>query len=129
MEECKTLSYVLFFYLLLVKHAVADLWLQSRLNNPKYGDKKNLTDRKLWIHSLDHAAGTAVITLLFAGLWWAIIAALLDFVLHSVIDWTKRVYTLDRKITTKQNLFWKIQAVDQILHYTTYLIIILLVIN
>ena len=123
------MSYVLFFYLLLVKHAVADLWLQSRLNNPKYGDKKNLTDRKLWIHSLDHAAGTAVITLLFAGLWWAIIAALLDFVLHSVIDWTKRVYTLDRKITTKQNLFWKIQAVDQILHYTTYLIIILLVIN
>jgi len=120
------LSYVLFFYLLLVKHAVADLWLQSRLNNPKYGDKKNLTDRKLWIHSLDHAAGTAVITLLFAGLWWAIIAALLDFVLHSVIDWTKRVYTLDRKITTKQNLFWKIQAVDQILHYTTYLIIVLL---
>jgi len=126
LEECKTLSYVLFFYLLLVKHAVADLWLQSRLNNPKYGDKKNLTDRKLWIHSLDHAAGTAVITLLFAGLWWAIIAALLDFVLHSVIDWTKRVYTLDRKITTKQNLFWKIQAVDQILHYTTYLIIVLL---
>jgi len=120
------LSYVLFFYLLLVKHAVADLWLQSRLNNPKYGDKKNLTDRKLWIHSLDHTAGTAVITLLFAGLWWAIIAALLDFVLHSVIDWTKRVYTLDRKITTKQNLFWKIQAVDQILHYTTYLIIVLL---
>jgi len=126
LEECKTLSYVLFFYLLLVKHAVADLWLQSRLNNPKYGDKKNLTDRKLWIHSLDHAALTAVITLLFAGLWWAIIAALLDFVLHSVIDWTKRVYTLDRKITTKQNLFWKIQAVDQILHYTTYLIIVLL---
>lgn len=120
------MSYVLFFYLLLVKHAVADLWLQSRLNNPKYGDKKNLTDRKLWIHSLDHAALTAVITLLFAGLWWAIIAALLDFVLHSVIDWTKRVYTLDRKITTKQNLFWKIQAVDQILHYTTYLIIVLL---
>jgi len=123
------LSYVLFFYLLLVKHAVADLWLQSRLNNPKYGDKKNLIDRKLWIHSLDHAVPTAVITLLFAGLWWAIIAALLDFVLHSVIDWIKRVYTLDRKITTKQNLFWKIQAVDQILHYTTYLIIILLVIN
>ena len=120
------MSYVLFFYLLLVKHAVADLWLQSRLNNPKYGDKKNLTDRKLWIHSLDHAALTAVITLLFAGLWWAIIAALLDFVLHSVIDWTKRVYTLDRKITTKQKLFWKIQAVDQILHYTTYLIIVLL---
>jgi len=120
------LSYVLFFYLLLVKHAVADLWLQSRLNNPKYGDKKNLTDRKLWIHSLDHAALTAVITLLFAGLWWAIIIAVLDFVLHSVIDWIKRVYTLDRKITTKQNLFWKIQAVDQILHYTTYLAIVLL---
>ena len=126
MEKCKTLSYILFFYLLLVKHAVADLWLQSRLDSSKYGDKKNLTDRRLWVHSLDHAALTAVITLLFAGLWWAIIIAVLDFVLHSVIDWTKRVYILDRKITTKQNLFWKIQAVDQILHYTTYLIIVLL---
>jgi len=120
------LSYILFFYLLLVKHAVADLWLQSRLDSSKYGDKKNLTDRRLWVHSLDHAALTAVITLLFAGLWWAIIAAMLDFVLHSVIDWIKRVYILDKKITTKQNLFWKIQAVDQILHYTTYLVIVLL---
>lgn len=120
------MSYILFFYLLLVKHAVADLWLQSRLDSSKYGDKKNLTDRRLWVHSLDHAALTAVITLLFAGLWWAIIAAMLDFVLHSVIDWIKRVYILDKKITTKQNLFWKIQAVDQILHYTTYLVIVLL---
>lgn len=121
------MSYILFFYLLLVKHAVADLWLQSRLNNPKYGDKKNLTDRKLWIHSLDHAALSAVITLLFAGLWWAIIIAVLDFVLHSVIDWTKRVYTLDRKITTKQNLFWKIQSVDQILHYSCYFLYALII--
>ena len=69
----------IYFFLLLLKHSFADLWVQGRFGS-KYGDKKNLTDLKLWVHSLDHAILTAVITLLFAGLWWAIIIAVLDFV-------------------------------------------------
>ena len=48
--------------MLLVKHAIADLALQSRLNRPGNGDKKNLTDKKLWLHSLDHAGLTALVS-------------------------------------------------------------------
>lgn len=120
------MTITLYLFLLLIKHSVADLWLQSRFTN-KYGDKKNLTDLKLWVHSLDHAALTAVITLLFAGLWWAIIIAVLDFVLHSVIDYVKRIYTLRNNITIKQHMYWKIQSVDQILHYSCYFLYALMI--
>lgn len=116
----------IYFFLLLLKHSFADLWLQGRFGS-KYGDKKNLTDLKLWVHSLDHAALTAVITLLFAGLWWAIIIAVLDFVLHSVIDYVKRIYILRNNITIKHYLYWKIQSVDQALHYTCYFVYALII--
>ena len=121
------MTLAIYFYLLLVKHAIADLWLQSRLNQTKYGDKLKLTSPKLWLHSLDHAVLTAVITLLFAGLWWAIVIAVLDFVLHSLIDYVKRVYTVRKNITTKQNLFWKIQAIDQLAHFSCYFIYVLII--
>lgn len=116
----------IYFFLLLLKHSFADLWLQGRFGS-KYGDKKNLTDLKLWVHSLDHAALTAVITLLFAGLWWVIIIAVLDFVLHSVIDYVKRIYILRNNITIKHYLYWKIQSVDQALHYTCYFVYALII--
>ena len=118
----------LYFYLLLVKHAIADLWLQSRFNQTKYGDKQKLTTPKLWLHSLDHAVLTAGVTLIFAGLYWALIIAVVDFVLHSIIDYAKRVYTVRKNITTKQNLYWKIQAIDQIAHFSCYLLYVLMIV-
>ena len=57
----------LFLFLLLVKHSICDLALQSRFVN-KQGDKKNLTDLKGYLHAGDHAIGTFVVALLFAGL-------------------------------------------------------------
>ena len=115
-----------YFFLLLLKHSFADLWLQGRFGS-KYGDKKNLTDLKLWVHSLDHAILTAAITLFFAGFYTAIIVFVLDFVLHSVIDYVKRVYVLRNNITQKQYLYWKIQSIDQSLHYTCYFVYALIV--
>ena len=98
----------LYFYLLLVKHAIADLWLQSRFNGkPKYGEKEQLLKPKLYLHSLDHAVLTALVTLIFAGLYWAIIIAILDFVLHSIIDYVKRIYTLKTKLMKKIGLYSK----------------------
>ena len=119
----------LYFYLLLVKHAIADLWLQSRFNNkPKYGEKEHLMKPKLWLHSLDHAVLTAIVTLIFAGLYWALIIAVLDFVLHSIIDYVKRIYTLRTNLNTNQNKFWKVQAIDQIAHFSCYLLYVLMII-
>ncbi len=111
----------LYLFALLFKHSIADLWFQSRLNNPKYGDKARLRDPKLWLHSLDHAGLSAIITLFFAGFYVAIIIFVLDFVLHSLIDYSKRIYVLRKKITMKSRTFWKIQSIDQIAHYTCYL--------
>ena len=119
----------LYFYLLLVKHAIADLWLQSRFNSkPKYGEKEQLMKPKLWLHSLDHAVLTAIVTLIFAGLYWALIIAVLDFVLHSIIDYVKRIYTLRTNLNTNQNKFWKVQAIDQIAHFSCYLLYVLMII-
>ena len=118
----------LYFYLLLVKQAIADLWLQSRFNGKKnYGEKENLLKPKLYLHSLDHAGLTALVTLIFAGVYWAIIIAILDFVLHSIIDYTKRIYTLKAKLTTNSNKFWKVQAIDQIAHFSCYMLYVLMV--
>ena len=118
----------LYFYLLLVKHAIADLWLQSRFNNKKhYGEKENLLKPKLYLHSLDHAGLTAFVTLIFAGIYWAIIIAILDFVLHSVIDYVKRIYTLKTKLNINSSKFWKVQAIDQIAHFSCYILYVLMV--
>jgi len=106
--------------MLLVKHAIADLALQSRFNKPHYGDKKNLTDKKLWLHCLDHAGLTAIVCLFFVGLIPALLVGLVDFVLHAVIDYVKRIYTLKQKIRQDSDKFWQIQSIDQIVHYSCY---------
>jgi len=118
----------LYFYLLLIKHAIADLWLQSRFNGKKHlGEKEQLLKLKLWLHSLDHAVLTAGVTLIFAGLYWAIIICILDFVLHSIIDYAKRIYTLQTNINPNQDKFWKVQALDQIAHFSCYMLYVLMV--
>ena len=118
----------LFLFLLLVKHAIADLALQGRLNKSSYGDKKNLTDKKLWIHGLDHGALTALVCLLFVGLIPALIIGIIDLLLHSAIDYTKRRYTLKKKIGMDSAKFWQIQAIDQIAHYTCYFLYVIIMV-
>jgi hypothetical protein len=119
---------IIYFYLLLVKHAIADLWLQGRFNSKKhYGEKENLLKPKLYLHSLDHAVLTLVVTLIFAGIYWALIIALLDFVLHSIIDYVKRIYTLKYNITQNQSKFWKVQSLDQIAHFSCYMLYVFMV--
>ena len=79
-----TAAYVLF--LLVVKHAVADLILQSRLTT---GDKADLTSPKGYRHALDHALCTLLVCIFFAPIPWALGIAVLDFVLHFIIDFSK----------------------------------------
>lgn len=76
---------------------------------------------------MDHAVLTALVTLIFAGLYWAIIIAILDFVLHSIIDYVKRIYTLKTKLNHNSNKFWKVQALDQIAHFSCYLLYVIMV--
>lgn len=121
-------TFSILLFLLFIKHAIADLALQGRLAKPKYGDKKNLTDKKLWIHSLDHAGLTALVCIIFVGLIPALLIGLLDFVLHAMIDYVKRVYTLKKKIGMDSDRFWQIQSIDQIAHYCCYFLYVIIII-
>ena len=52
--------------------------------------------------------------------------ALLDYVLHFIIDYIKTRIIKRYKWTTDQKAYWVTQAIDQILHYTCYLSYILI---
>ena len=118
---------VIFLFLLLIKHSICDLALQSRFVNQQ-GDKKNLTDLKGYLHAGDHAIGTFVVALLFAGILPALGIAIADFVLHFIIDYTKRRYTLAKSIKQSNSKFWVIQSIDQIAHYSCYFVFVIILI-
>lgn len=116
---------LIFLYLLTVKHAIADLWLQSRLVNR--GTKTDLLTPRLWIHCLDHAVLTFFIALVFVGILNALWLSLLDFVVHFAIDYGKSIYQKYKGVGYGSKKYWLYASIDQILHFTTYLIIVLLV--
>lgn len=124
MENQQEMSTTLLF-LLLLKHSICDLALQGRFTS-KQGDKKNLTDIKGYLHAGDHAIGTFLVALLFVGLLPALGIAIADFILHFVIDYIKRRYTL--KIKQSDKKYWVIQSIDQIAHYCCYFIYVLILI-
>ena len=106
-------------FLLMVKHAVADLYVQSArpiINKaPYFGGL---------IHAWDHALLTFAVVVFPAGLQWALIAAIVDFVLHWHIDWAKTNIAHYMKWQRTDTKFWKFQALDQICHYSTYFLIV-----
>lgn len=116
---------LIFFFLLVCKHAIADLWLQARLVNK--GSKADLRTPRLWIHCLDHAVLTFFVALVIVGIKGAMLAFALDFVLHFIIDHTKRVLQNKYNVKDQSKKYWQWAAIDQVLHFTTYLIIVLLV--
>ena len=115
----------LFLFLLLIKHSICDLALQSRFTKLK-GDKKNLTDLKGYLHAGDHAIGTFIVSILFVGFIPALGVAIADFVLHFIIDYIKRRYTLNIKQSNSK--YWVIQSIDQIAHYSCYFMFVFLLI-
>ena len=114
-----------FFFLLTVKHAIADLFLQAELTDAKHGTKTQLTKPRLWIHCLHHAVLTFFVALLLVGIGKALWLALLDFVLHFIIDYTKHWIAERNGVAHRNKKYWKYATIDQIAHYTTYFILVL----
>ena len=113
-----------FLYLLVVKHAIADLALQSLI---KGGDKLDLRSWKGYRHALDHAALTLLVASWFIPPQAAVMLAALDFALHFWIDYTKSLYVRRKAITMDNQRFWPLQSLDQIAHFTCYLLYTFLV--
>lgn len=77
-------------------------------------------------HSGIHAAGTLLITLIFAPfLWWL---AIVDFFVHGLVDRIKAVLTDKMGWTDKDKIFWVALGIDQEAHNLTHLAYIILII-
>jgi hypothetical protein len=109
--------------LLVIKHGIADLWLQS-FHTKSY--KIN------WLgghrHYLEHSVLTLLIASWFLPLQYAVVACLLDYCCHWHVDWAKH-HLLKRTqwtFETAPKFFFFVQSIDQILHYLTYWLIVIL---
>ena len=113
---------------LLVKHAIADLFIQS-FRKPT--NKSNWFDRGLQLHSLDHSILTLIVLLLIAPVPYhvCLVLAVCDHLLHSLIDWIKTNVVRHFSIGRDGPLFWRIQSLDQIAHYLTYALIVVVVVQ
>tara|TARA_B100001057_G_scaffold435739_1_gene466286 strand:+ start:341 stop:712 length:372 start_codon:yes stop_codon:yes gene_type:complete len=112
-------------FALLVKHALADLFLQS-FRPP--GNKAPLFSKSNMLHSGDHGILTMFVFILFGYTYiWSIILGFIDFILHYTIDMSKTRFVRYMEWDRDGPLFWRLQAFDQIAHYATYILLIVLV--
>ena len=110
---------LLLLTILMIKHAFADLFLQTYHtvgNKSKYISSSHR-------HYAEHAVLTFVICLFFTNITWAFLVAVLDYILHWHIDFAKHrlLNKFDIKRDSKQ--FFRIQSFDQMLHFLTYALI------
>lgn len=113
-------SALLIFFILQVKHFLADFVLQT----PRMIHEKGIYGASHGIyHSLVHAAGT-----LLAFVWLhpiiGLATAFFDFLFHYHIDWFKTKINDHYKLTVKDSAFWAGFGVDQLAHQLTYILLI-----
>jgi len=110
------------FLLLLLKHAVVDLWLQSY---------NGIVQKTVYVsnahkHYLQHAIFTFAVLFFFGPVEFVLLATFLDYVAHWHIDLVKSRIVQHFEVDRQSSTFWTIQAVDQALHYLTYFLIVIL---
>lgn len=119
------LSLVVLYLLFRFKHFACDFLLQTDWMALMKGKPGQEGYRALFTHSAIHAVGTLAIVVLFAPtLCWL---GLVDFVIHSVIDRVKGVYTYKRGWTPKDTMFWWTLGADQEAHNLTHLAYIVII--
>jgi hypothetical protein len=113
--------------ILLLKHAVADFYLQTAYqysNKGKYGHPGGI------IHAGIHTALTPLVYLVLGpgSLLLAGGIALGEFLLHYHIDWLKEQVTHRNGWTAQDRGFWYALGTDQFMHGLTYLAIVALLV-
>ena len=110
-----------FFLLLLIKHALVDLGIQSQLK----GINKSNYFGNGHVHYIHHGIGTIVVAGLFLPAVPAIFCAIVDYLIHWHIDFTKHKVNKILKIESRTRAWWWTNVMDQILHFTTYYYIVI----
>lgn len=123
-----TLLEILILYIAFrLKQLTCDFFLQSAWMALSKGNPTAKDGPKaLALHAAIHAAFTLALMLYFApGLWWL---ALVDFIVHGIIDKTKGAINYKMKLTHKDTGYWWTFALDQEAHNFTHLAYIVLVV-
>ena len=101
---------------LTVKHVIADFVLQtSWMAIGK--DQKTGWARPLLAHCLVHLAVSMTLILIIAPRFWFV--AVIDFLIHIVIDRAKGLCASTFDVTVEHPWFWTLIGVDQALHHLT----------
>ena len=108
---------------LMLKHAVADFYLQTAyqyLNKGTYGHPGGV------IHAALHVALTPLVYLVIApgSLLLAAAIAIGEFITHYHVDWLKEQVTHRNGWTVRDRAFWYALGTDQLVHGVTYLLVV-----
>ncbi len=114
----------LILFLLVCKHAVADLAVQSFRKPSK---KRLYLNKGLHIHAVDHSVLTFAVLVFFVNPMAAIAYAIIDYIAHWHIDWIKSNILWLFGISREGKGFWRLQTFDQIFHFATYAFIVYLI--
>lgn len=119
------LSLLVIYILFRFKHFACDFLLQTDWMALTKGKPGGEGYRALFTHSAIHAVGTLAIVVLFApALCWL---GLVDFVVHSIVDRIKGLFTYKRGWTPKDTVFWWTLGADQEAHNFTHLAYIVII--
>jgi hypothetical protein len=107
---------------LLIKHAVADFFLQTPFqyrNKGTYGHPGGL------LHCAIHLVLTIPVFLIAApsGLQLVVVILIGEFVLHYHVDWCKELAVKHYDWTPEKAAFWRAMGIDQLAHGLTYVAI------
>ncbi len=107
---------------LLIKHAVADFFLQTPFqyrNKGTYGHPGGL------LHCAIHLVLTIPVFLIAApsGLQLVVVILIGEFVLHYHVDWCKELAVKHYDWTPEKSAFWRAMGIDQLAHGLTYVAI------
>ena len=113
-----------FAFLLTLKHSICDLALQRLFP----ANKIFYFDPPAHVHYFHHGLGSLLCGLII-GWQFALIIGVIDYFAHWHIDYTKHRVQLYWNLGRKDKAFWWVTVVDQLLHFLTYYIFVVYLVN
>ena len=111
------------FFLLIVKHTIVDLGLQSQLLWGRASEKGNYFGGHQ--HYLHHSVGSFLVFICFTDLHMTCVLSIIDYLAHWHIDFTKHNVNRYLNVSRKDIMWWWTTVTDQLLHFLTYFLLVL----
>ena len=112
---------LLLITLLLLKHTVADFFLQRSF---MFKDKHVYMGRGGLTHASIHGALSVLVFAPFATITVSVVLGLIDMILHYHTDFFKSNWNVKTKATPNENRYWYAFGLDQLAHFLTYVLLV-----